>query len=67
MDFDLTEEQEEFRKLVRQFAEEVVAPRAEEMDRGSKSQQNAIADELTEDGFVLRYRTDEGLNADRLT
>jgi alkylation response protein AidB-like acyl-CoA dehydrogenase len=32
MDFDLTEEQQEFRKLVRQFAEEVIAPRAEEMD-----------------------------------
>jgi alkylation response protein AidB-like acyl-CoA dehydrogenase len=33
MDFDLTEEQEEFRKAVRAFAEEVIAPRAEEMDR----------------------------------
>jgi len=33
MDFDLTEEQQEFRKLVRQFAEEVIAPRAEEMDQ----------------------------------
>src|ERR687891_700085 len=36
MDFDLTDEQEEFRKLVRQFAVEVVAPRAEEMDREEK-------------------------------
>ncbi len=27
----------------------------------------AIADELTEDGLVLRYRNDEGLNADGLT
>ncbi|MGQ0668078.1 MAG: acyl-CoA dehydrogenase family protein [Actinomycetota bacterium] len=33
MDFDLTEEQREFRDAVRQFAEEVIAPRAEEMDR----------------------------------
>src|SRR5439155_11335302 len=32
MDFDLSAEQEEFRKAVRVFAEEVVAPRAEEMD-----------------------------------
>src|SRR5437588_837529 len=36
MDFDLTPEQEEFRKTVREFAEEVVAPRAEEMDRQQK-------------------------------
>jgi short-chain 2-methylacyl-CoA dehydrogenase len=33
MDFELTAEQEEFRKIVRAFAEEVVAPRAEAMDR----------------------------------
>jgi short-chain 2-methylacyl-CoA dehydrogenase len=33
MDFDLTDEQQEFRRAVREFAEEVVAPRAEEMDR----------------------------------
>ncbi|HEV3474168.1 MAG TPA: acyl-CoA dehydrogenase family protein [Actinomycetota bacterium] len=33
MDFDLSTEQEEFRKAVRAFAENVVAPRAEEMDR----------------------------------
>jgi short-chain 2-methylacyl-CoA dehydrogenase len=33
MDFDLTPEQEEFRTAVREFAEEVIAPRAEEMDR----------------------------------
>jgi short-chain 2-methylacyl-CoA dehydrogenase len=33
MDFDLTPEQEEFRKSVRAFAEDVIAPRAEEMDR----------------------------------
>jgi alkylation response protein AidB-like acyl-CoA dehydrogenase len=33
VDFDLTEEQQEFRKAVREFAEEVVAPRAEEFNR----------------------------------
>src|SRR5919109_2518225 len=33
MDFDLTQEQEDFRRTVREFAEEVVSPRAEEMDR----------------------------------
>jgi len=32
MDFDLTPEQQEFRDVVRQFAEEVVAPRADEAD-----------------------------------
>jgi short/branched chain acyl-CoA dehydrogenase len=36
MDFDLSPEQEEFRKAVREFAAEVVAPRAEEMDREAK-------------------------------
>jgi short-chain 2-methylacyl-CoA dehydrogenase len=33
MDFDLTEEQLDFRKAVREFAEDVIRPRAEEMDR----------------------------------
>jgi short/branched chain acyl-CoA dehydrogenase len=33
VDFDLTQEQQEFRTTVREFAEEVIAPRAEEMDR----------------------------------
>ncbi|HZA61174.1 MAG TPA: acyl-CoA dehydrogenase family protein [Actinomycetota bacterium] len=36
MDFDLTHEQEEFRRAVRAFAEEVIAPRAEEMDRAEE-------------------------------
>ncbi len=36
MDFDLTEEQEEFRTAVRSFAEGVIAPRAEEMDRAQE-------------------------------
>jgi len=33
MDFDLTEEQTEFRRTIREFADEVISPRAEEMDR----------------------------------
>jgi short/branched chain acyl-CoA dehydrogenase len=33
VDFDLTQEQREFRTAVREFSEEVIAPRAEEMDR----------------------------------
>ena len=36
MDFDLTAEQQEFRKIVREFAETVIAPRAEEMDRAEE-------------------------------
>jgi GH15 family glucan-1,4-alpha-glucosidase len=36
-------------------------------DERMKSTIDAIADELTEDGLVLRYRNDEGLNADGLT
>src|SRR5437867_6936756 len=33
MDFDLAPEQQEFRRAVREFAVEVIRPRAEEMDR----------------------------------
>jgi short/branched chain acyl-CoA dehydrogenase len=33
MDFDFSEEQQQFRDAVRSFAEEVIRPRAEEMDR----------------------------------
>jgi short/branched chain acyl-CoA dehydrogenase len=36
VDFDLSPEQEEFRKAVRRFAEDVIAPRAEEMDRAGE-------------------------------
>jgi short/branched chain acyl-CoA dehydrogenase len=36
MDLDLPEETQEFRAVVREFSEEVVAPRAEEMDRGGE-------------------------------
>jgi short-chain 2-methylacyl-CoA dehydrogenase len=33
VDFDLTAEQEDFRKVVREFADEVIAPRAEDFNR----------------------------------
>jgi alkylation response protein AidB-like acyl-CoA dehydrogenase len=36
MDFDFTPEQEQFRKAVREFAQDVVAPRCEEMDRAEE-------------------------------
>jgi alpha,alpha-trehalase len=36
-------------------------------DERMRSTIDAIADDLTEDGLVLRYRNDEGLNADGLT
>src|SRR5262249_13154292 len=36
-------------------------------DERMKSTIDAIADELTENGLVLRYKNDEGLNADGLT
>ena len=36
-------------------------------DKRMRSTIEAIASELTEDGLVLRYRNDEGLNADGLT
>jgi short/branched chain acyl-CoA dehydrogenase len=36
MDFDLTPEQQVFRTAVREFADEVISPRAEEMDRAEE-------------------------------
>ncbi|HXH95601.1 MAG TPA: glycoside hydrolase family 15 protein, partial [Gaiellaceae bacterium] len=36
-------------------------------DERMRSTIDAIADDLTEDGLVLRYRNEEGLNADGLT
>ena len=36
MDFDFTDEQEQFRAVVRDFADAVVRPRAEEMDRAGE-------------------------------
>ncbi len=45
MDFALEPEQEEFRKTVRAFAEEVVAPRAEAMDR-AEEMDPAVLDQM---------------------
>ena len=44
MEFDLSPEQEQFRKAVRQFAEDVVAPRAEEMDRAGELPMDVVAE-----------------------
>src|SRR6266508_3722261 len=62
MDFALEPEQEEFRKTVRAFAEEVVAPRAEEMDR-------AVLDQMAEMGlFGLPFpERHGGMGADYFT
>jgi alkylation response protein AidB-like acyl-CoA dehydrogenase len=43
VDFDLTPEQEGFRKVVREFAEEVVAPQAAESDREERFPLDVIA------------------------
>jgi short-chain 2-methylacyl-CoA dehydrogenase len=68
VDFDLTAEQEEFRKAVRAFAEDVVAPRAEEMDRAEELPMD-IVKQMAELGlfglpFPERY---DGQGADFLT
>jgi alkylation response protein AidB-like acyl-CoA dehydrogenase len=44
VEFDLSPEQEQFRKAVRQFAEDVVAPRAEEMDRAGELPMDVVAE-----------------------
>lgn len=68
MDFSLEPEQEEFRKIVRAFAEEVVAPRAEAMDREEELDE-AVLDQMAGMGlfglpFPERYG---GMGADYLT
>jgi short/branched chain acyl-CoA dehydrogenase len=68
MDFTLEPEQEEFRKTVRAFADEVVAPRAEEMDRTERLDE-AVLDQMAGMGlfglpFEERYG---GMGADYLT
>jgi short-chain 2-methylacyl-CoA dehydrogenase len=68
MDFTLAPEQEEFRKIVRAFAEEVVAPRAEAMDRAEELDE-AVLDQMAGMGlfglpFPERYG---GMGADYLT
>jgi short-chain 2-methylacyl-CoA dehydrogenase len=68
MDFTLEPEQEEFRKTVRAFAEEVVAPKAEEMDR-TELLDDGVLDQMAGMGlfglpFEERYG---GMGADYLT
>ena len=68
MDFTLEPEQEEFRKTVRAFAEEVVAPKAEEMDRNELLDETVL-DQMAAMGlfglpFEERYG---GMGADYLT
>jgi alkylation response protein AidB-like acyl-CoA dehydrogenase len=68
MDFTLEPEQEEFRKTVRAFAEEVVAPKAEEMDR-TELLDEGVLDQMAGMGlfglpFEERYG---GMGADYLT
>jgi alkylation response protein AidB-like acyl-CoA dehydrogenase len=68
MDFELTPEQEEFRKIVRAFAEEVVAPRAEAMDRAEELDPEVL-DQMAGMGlFGLPFPEDVGgMGADYLT
>src|ERR671932_1865542 len=68
MDLELSPEQEEFRKIVRAFAEEVVAPRAEAMDRDGRLDE-AVLDQMAGMGlfglpFPERYG---GMGADYFT
>ena len=68
MDFSLEPEQQEFRKIVRAFAEEVIAPRAEAMDRAEELDE-AVLDQMADMGlfglpFPERYG---GMGADYLT
>ena len=68
MNHSLEPEQEEFRKIVRAFAEEVVAPRAEAMDRAEELDETVL-DQMAGMGlfglpFPERYG---GMGADYLT
>jgi len=68
MDFALEPEQEEFRKIVRAFAEDVVAPRAEAMDRAEEMEETVL-DQMAGMGlfglpFPERYG---GMGADYFT
>ena len=42
MDFDFTDEQEQFRKVVRNFAEAEIAPHAEAWDRDHQFPTDAV-------------------------
>jgi alkylation response protein AidB-like acyl-CoA dehydrogenase len=68
MDLELSPEQEEFRKIVRAFAEEVVAPRAEAMDRAEELDPEVL-DQMAGMGlFGLPFPEDVGgMGADYLT
>jgi short/branched chain acyl-CoA dehydrogenase len=60
MDFDFTDEQQEFREAVRAFADEVVRPRAEEMDRTGEFPYD-IVKQMSEMGlFGLPFPEDVG-------
>ena len=68
MDFELAAEQQEFAKIVREFAEEVVAPRAEAMDRAEELDE-AVLDQMAAMGlFGLPFPEEYGgMGADYLT
>jgi len=68
MDFELAPEQQEFAKIVREFAEEVVAPRAEAMDRAEELDE-AVLDQMAAMGlFGLPFPEEYGgMGADHLT
>src|ERR671933_983091 len=68
MDFQLSPEQEEFRKIVRAFAEEVVAPRAEAMDRAGRLDE-VVLDQMAGMGLFGLTFTEEvgGMGADYTT
>src|SRR6266516_1169520 len=68
MGFELEPEQEEFRKIVRSFAEEVVAPRAEAMDREERLDE-AVLEQMAGMGlFGLPFPEEYGgMGADYVT
>src|SRR5919199_4033120 len=68
MDLELSPEQEEFRKIVHAFAEEVVAPRAEAMDRAGRLDE-AVLDQMAAMGlFGLPFPEEVGgMGADYTT
>ena len=68
MDFTLTPEQEEFRKIVQEFAQTVVAPRAEAMDRAEELDEEVL-DQMAGMGlFGLPFPEEYGgMGADYLT
>ena len=68
MDFSLAPEQEEFRKVVHEFAQTVVAPRAEAMDRAERLDPDVL-DQMAGMGlFGLPFEEEYGgMGADYLT